>query len=114
MHPVVELELALLTASVRRSRTQLEALLDPEFQEVGASGRLWTREDIIADLVDGEGGDPIQAVQVEAREVAPGVVLVTFLSDPGGCAAHRSSLWRLVGGHWRMLYHQGTLLHAPA
>ncbi len=113
MHPVVELELSLLTAAVRRSRTQLEALLDPEFREVGASGRLWTREDIIADLVDGNGGDSMQAVQVEAHDVAQDVVLVTFLSDPGGRAAHRSSLWRLSGGHWRMLYHQGTLLHTP-
>ena len=114
MHPVVELELALLTASVRRSRTQLEALLDPEFREVGASGRLRTREEIIADLVDGDEGGPIEAVQVEAHEVAPDVVLVTFLTDPGGRAARRSSLWRSVGGSWRLLHHQGTLLPTPA
>jgi hypothetical protein len=114
MHPVVELELALLTTSVRRSRTQLEGLLDSEFREVGASGRLWTREEIIADLVDGDEGGPIEAVQVEAYEVAPGVVLVTFLTDPGGRAARRSSLWRCAGGRWRMLHHQGTLLPTPA
>jgi len=114
MHPVVELERDLLTASVRRSRTQLEALLDPEFREVGASGRLWTREEIIADLVAGDGGAPIEAVEFEAYEVAPGVVLVTFLTDPGGRAAHRSSLWRSVVGRWRMLHHQGTLLPTPA
>ena len=110
MHPVVELELALLAASVRRSRTQLEALLDPQFREVGASGRLWTRAEIIADLVDGDGGGAIEAVQMEAHEVAPDVELVTFLTDPGGRAAHRSSLWRYVDGRWRMLHHQGTLL----
>lgn len=110
VHPIVELELSLLTAPVRRSRTQLEALLDPEFREVGASGRTWTREEIIADLVDGEGGGPIEAVEVEAHDVAPDVVLVTFLTDSGGRAARRSSLWRRVGGRWRMLHHQGTLL----
>lgn len=114
MHPVVELEHALLTASVRRSRAQLEALLDPEFREVGASGRLWTREEIIAELVDGDGGGPIEAVQVEAHEVAPDVVLVTFVTDRGGRAARRSSLWRFVGGRWRILHHQGTLLPSPA
>ncbi len=56
----------------------MEALLDPEFREVSASGRLWTREEITADLVDGDEGGPIEAVQVEAHEVAPDVVLVTF------------------------------------
>ena len=88
--PSFELELALLTASVRRSRTQLEALLDPGFREVGASGRLWTREEILADMVD------------------------DFLDRPRGRAAHRSSLWRCVGGGWRMLHHQGALLSMPA
>jgi len=38
------------------------------------------------------------------------VALVTFLTDPGGRAARRSSLWRYAGGRWRMLHHQGTLL----
>jgi len=80
--PSFELERALLTASVRRSRTQLEALLDPGFPEVNASGRLCTREQIIADMVDGDKGGPMKAVQLEAREVAPDVVLVTFWTDP--------------------------------
>jgi len=71
MHPVVELELALLTTSVRRSRTQLEGLLDPEFREVGASGRLWTREEIIADLVDGDEGVPSRPFRLRPTRSRP-------------------------------------------
>ncbi len=47
---------------------------------------MWTREEIIADLVDGDEGGSIEAVQLEAHEVAPNVVFVTFVTDPGGRA----------------------------
>jgi hypothetical protein len=40
---VIERELALLTPEVRGSADQLEELLDPDFAEIGKSGRLWTR-----------------------------------------------------------------------
>lgn len=115
VHPVIELELALLSPAVRRSKARLEALLHADFREVGASGRLWTRDEIIALLTAEEADDdePIEAVEVDVRGITPEVVLVTFVTDPGGRAARRSSLWRLEGGRWRMLHHQGTLLPVP-
>ena len=45
---VIERELALLTPEVRGSADQLEELLDPDFGEIGKSGRLWTRDEMIA------------------------------------------------------------------
>lgn len=107
---VVALELALLTPAVRRSRARLEELLDPEFVEIGASGRLWSRDAIIEMLV---GGDdrvraPLPTAEMTGRSAAPGVILLTYVSDPGGRAARRSSLWRRSGRSWRVLFHQGT------
>lgn len=106
MHPAVELELALLTPGVRRSRERLEALLDPGFREVGASGRVWTRDEIVRQLVDAVDEPPVEATDLAATEVAPDVVLVTFQTGPR--RAHRTSLWRRVDGQWRLLHHQGT------
>ncbi|HEU4539675.1 MAG TPA: nuclear transport factor 2 family protein [Jiangellaceae bacterium] len=42
----IALERRLLQPTVRASPAALDALLDPEFQEIGASGRLWTRGDL--------------------------------------------------------------------
>lgn len=114
---VVALELALLTPEVRRSRARLEELLDPEFSEIGASGRLWGREAVIEMLVGDEDRDrdqasrtPLPTAEMAGRPAAPGLILLTYVSDPGGRAARRSSLWRRSGGSWRVLFHQGTLL----
>jgi hypothetical protein len=48
---VIEREVALLRPEVRSSAEQLEELLDPDFGEIGKSGRLWTRGEMIAGLV---------------------------------------------------------------
>ena len=42
---VVAMERALLTDEVRADRAAVAALLHPDWQEVGRSGRLWTRDD---------------------------------------------------------------------
>jgi len=105
--------MALLTPRVRSSRAQVDSLLDPDFREIGASGRFWTRPEIISALAQvAADGEAIEAVQIEGSVVAPNLILLTYVSDPGGRPARRSSLWRRShGGVWRLLHHQGTLLH---
>jgi len=108
---VVELELALLTPAVRRSRERLEQLLDPDFAEVGASGRRWSRAEMIAALVaEDRAAEPLEAVDVTCLQAGPDLLVLTYLSQPQGRAALRTSLWRRSGGRWRLLHHQGTLV----
>lgn len=104
-------ELRLLLPEVRRDAAQVDVLLDPEFVEVGASGRVWDRASIVAALVSGEitDAEPIEATEVAGVRLAADLVHVTYLSRrTGGTAVRRSSIWRRTGGAWRMYYHQGT------
>jgi hypothetical protein len=63
---VIERELALLTFQVRRSAQQVDELLDPDFHEIGASRRLLTRAEMVAELPT-LPGDP-QAARVRSRQ----------------------------------------------
>jgi hypothetical protein len=112
---VIELERSLLTAAVRSDAAALDELLDPEFTETGASGRLWTRAEALAELpaTAGEtGGGPRRIADhaMTGRRLAADVVMLTFETENQGRRARRLSLWRRAGGRWRMLYHQGTLV----
>jgi hypothetical protein len=113
---VIALERALLTREVRSSAAALDALLDPEFTEAGASGRRWTRAEILAELPAGEaaaaptGPDRIADHAMAGRRLAADVIMLTFETDNQGRRARRVSLWRRSGGRWRVLYHQGTLI----
>ena len=100
---VVELELRLLDPATRGNRAEVERLLHPEFREIGASGRLWDRDEMIAALEENPGSGAT-ASEVEARLVAEGVLLLTYATGD----ARRSSLWVLGEDGWRVLFHQGT------
>ena len=107
---VIERELALLAPVVRGSADRLEELLDPDFEEIGRSGRLWTRAEMIAALV--ADTDPeqrtVKVSDLSGRAVAPGFVLLTYVTQVEGRRARRSSLWRQSMKGWRVLHHQGT------
>jgi hypothetical protein len=107
---VIERELALLTPEVRGSSDQLEELLDPDFGEIGKSGRLWTRSEMIEALVAHTDPEPhnINLSEMSGRTVSPGLVLLTYVTEVEGRRARRSSLWRRSTTGWRVLHHQGT------
>jgi hypothetical protein len=107
-------ELRLMDPAVRSSRVLFEPLLDPEFAEVGASGRRYTYEEMLAWLPD-HAGSSAGALRYEPSDItgvllAPGLVHLTFETVFDGRRARRSSLWRKRDEEtgWRMYYHQGT------
>ena len=110
---VVAREVALLGPAVRRSRARLEELLDRRFTEVGASGRTYDRASVVALLLDEGATAAVPVTDVEAAAVAPGTVLVTYLSDPAHRPVRRSSLWRRGPDGWRLRHHQGTPAPGP-
>jgi ribonuclease HI len=75
--------------------------------EIGASGRLWDRDAIVAALAD-DPGEPTRVSEVTARFVADHVVLVTYTAEQAGVRSLRSSVWVGGGDGWRVLFHQGT------
>jgi ribonuclease HI len=108
---VVELERLLLRPDVRADRRQVEVLLHQDFQEIGASGRVWDRETIVNALV----GDPAAPGAAEAFEpawLAENVVLLTYRVN-GEAGSLRSSLWvRDSVSGWQLRFHQGTRMPA--
>ena len=107
---VIERELALLTSELRGSADRLEELLDPDFEEIGKSGRLWTRGEMIASLVADTNPEQhsVSSSEMRGRTVGPGLVLLTYVTEVEGRQARRSSLWRRSTRGWRVLHHQGT------
>lgn len=107
---LLRLETLLLRPHVRRSRERLEELLAPGFLEFGASGRVFTREEIVEALPNEPHTERL-IVDFAARELAPGLVLVTYRAErPGGASSLRSSIWRETGGRWELMFHQGTAI----
>lgn len=103
---VVALERSLLSDEVRADPAEVAALLHPAWSEVGASGRLWSREDMLSAIAP---VDPVDLEVVSEHEVAPGVRLLVWRAVGEERSVLRSSLWVEERGGWRQVFHQGTV-----
>ncbi|MEV7322342.1 nuclear transport factor 2 family protein [Streptomyces sp. NPDC093970] len=109
-------ELRLMDPAVRASRELAAELLDPEFVEVGASGRRYSYQQALGGLPDRSGaaqdGPRYEPSEPTGVVLAPGLVHVTFEARLGDRRSRHSSLWRRRDGEdtWRMYYHQATVV----
>lgn len=107
-----KLETELLQPETRRDPIRLRALLADEFVEFGASGRVYTKAEVI-EFLQREEPVALELTDFIADQLADDVVLATYRAlrhEPGAptAASLRSSLWVRQGDSWRMRFHQGT------
>lgn len=107
-------ELQLQSPKLRRDRNRVSALLARDFVEFGASGRVWSREETLAELAREEGFEPPVMEDFRCRQLAEGLVLVTYRTVRGDTGVGprqmnlRSSLWSKQMKGWVLQFHQGT------
>ncbi len=106
---LLELEHRLARIGKRITAAEAGALLADDFLEFGASGKVWTKSDIVAAMAIWQ---PISATieEFKVREIAPAHCLVTYRFKTAERSTLRSSLWRNSSGVWQMIFHQGTIV----
>ena len=102
-----EAEKHLLTPAVRGDAARLRELMAEDFVEIGQSGRRWTRDEIMAALASEPGRGGVEISEREARQLAPGLVLLNYLLRFDGRRSRRTSIWR-CDPEPRCVFHQGT------
>lgn len=98
------LEMLLLDPSVRNSPTQLDDLLCDEFIEIGQSGTIYSKDDIINAL----SKDPHTKAKFsnfDIQSLSENLILAKYTSR-NVRVVQRFSLWERRGGSWQMLYHE--------
>ena len=98
-----------------KTKEDIENQMCDEFWEVGASGNVYTKQDVIETLLDRYNDPDYQdiweAKDFELTTIAPDNYLLTYvLIQDKTRVTRRSTLWRKKNGDWKILYHQGTLI----
>lgn len=88
-------EMRLLDPEVRASPARVLELLDPEFTEIGASGRWWDVESMLTVMSGGSVSpeSPVKVSDVSGAVLAPGIVHLTYFADNQG-----RRVWRVPCG----------------
>lgn len=101
-------------AKVGATAAEFESMTDPEFWEVGASGRRYSREYAISTLVERYSSpheDHWKTEGFHCLKIAPNNYLLTYtLFQNETRKTRRSTIWRRTDAGWKIVYHQGTIV----
>lgn len=100
---ILKLEEQLVTPAVRASADALNRLVSDEFIEFGSSGQVYTKPDVIRQMLAAPN-ITVSIADFRVLAVSPDVALATYRTE----RSLRSSVWRREGQCWRILFHQGT------
>ena len=97
------------------TRADFERMTDPTFWETGASGRRYSRAQVL-DVLEQRSANPVddpwETTDFYCQELAPGLYLLTYTLLQGQRVTRRATLWRRTEAGWQIVYHQGTLAEA--
>lgn len=117
LKPILEelqrLEPLFHAAYVEASPERFEQLVAPEFWEIGASGRRYSREFALALLINREQmpqADAWQTSDFHVTEAGTDSYLLTYNLYQPGRVTRRMTVWRRHQGAWQAVYHQGTVV----
>ena len=107
---VQKAELELLAPALRQNSVQVRDVLHPNFVEIGRSGKRWTRELIIADLLNEVDRDAPVTAEWDFVALSDDLTLVTYLIRGTEHDSRHSSLWDTSSGQPIIRFHQGTIV----
>ncbi len=108
-----ELEQRLAQVDRRLSAEDAGSLIAEDFVEFGASGKVWSKAEIITAMSQWA---PIERIveDFRVRELSASICLVTYKvigvtkDRQASPFSLRSSIWRYTGERWQIVFHQGT------
>jgi hypothetical protein len=95
------------------TRCNFEAMTEPTFWEVGASGRRYSREyvlDVLEERYQNSTEDHWETKDFHCLEIAGDNYLLTYTLIQGERITRRSTIWRRTESGWKIVYHQGTIV----
>jgi len=106
-----QLEPLIYAANDGKTREHFENLLVSNFWEIGASGKKYDRDFVLATL-EQRNKNPIdekwQTSDFKIRQIEDSHFLFTYLLQQPTRLSQRATLWQRTSAGWKMVYHQGT------
>jgi ribonuclease HI len=104
---VARLERELVEPGVRADASRVAAILHPDFEEIGRSGRL-VGHDAIVQALASEEPRSVEFELLGTETISSDAILLTARTTDARGGTLRSSLWVRVNNRWRLRFHQGT------
>jgi hypothetical protein len=96
------------------TKADYERMTSPDFWEIGASGKRYSRAEVLDALEKRPGApdaDVWKASDIHCRRLACDLYLLTYtLLQNEDRLTRRASIWQRMDKEWKIVFHQGTLV----
>ena len=96
------------------TRATFENMTLPDFWEIGASGSIYSRDYVLAELERRHAlpqeKDSWETSDFLCRKLADDVYLLTYNLLQGERRTRRSTIWQQTPTGWKIAFHQGTIV----
>jgi hypothetical protein len=96
------------------TRADFESMMHADFCEIGASGRRYSREYVLSELVQRHQHphqDIWETSEFHCRRLSPEVYLLTYtLIQNKIRKTRRLTVWHRTEVGWKIMFHQGTIV----
>ncbi|MGB6133795.1 MAG: DUF4440 domain-containing protein [Acidobacteriaceae bacterium] len=99
------------TAEFGTTVDDFERSVAPDYWEVGATGRRYSRDFILATFrafPPVTEADEFECSDFGLQQLGQNTYLLTYTLMQWDRLTRRATIWQRVGNNWRILYHQGT------
>jgi hypothetical protein len=100
------------------TRADFERMTLPDFWEIGASGSIYSRDFVLAELerryqTQSPEQDVWETSDFHCRGLAPDTYLLTYTLVQETRRTRRSTIWQQTPTGWKIAFHQGTIVQTP-
>jgi hypothetical protein len=109
LEKIYALEISLLEPQVRKNVKELDILIAENFYEIGASGKIYDKKNILLHLPLEQNNDPVgKIIDFEIYQISENLIRAHYNLEEKTRRTMRTSIWKRQHNNYQMIFHQGT------
>lgn len=106
---ILELEKSLFKYKFMSNITYLNEIIDDSYKEIGKSGRIFNKEDVIKELFMLNEDRNIIIYNFTCNNIDKNIYLVHYITKKGTENIFRTSIWKKDNNKFKIIFHQASL-----
>lgn len=105
---ILELEKNFFKYEYISNKEYLNSIIDNNYEELGSSGRILNKDDVINELSNLKNDRDIIIYNYTCREIDKNIWLVHYITQNGNTNFYRTSIWKKDEDNLKILFHQAS------
>ena len=106
---ILDKEKSLFKYKYMKDIKYLEELIDDDYKEIGKSGKVFNKEDIIEYLSNLKEDRNITIYNYNCRKISTNTFLVNYITKNNNDNSFRTSIWKKENNKFKIIFHQASL-----